>query len=124
MFGFGYFSLRIKIAKVQAELMAQVHNQQFVNEICQYAETIELIENLFKSAYYRKRKDATFLIVCAVLLRTIQNESLPLATRKSSYNWLKERYEKIQTDRQYCIDNFLLVADFEYALEDHQALSS
>ena len=74
-------------------------------------------------AYYRKRKDAAFLTTCSVLMRTLKDESVPMVLRKTAWRLLNERYQRIKLNQAYRIENFLLFADFEYALEEHDELA-
>ncbi|MGT7729955.1 hypothetical protein ACRW20_25160, partial [Escherichia coli] len=43
--------------------------------------------------------------------------------RKTAWRLLNERYQRIKLNQAYRIENFLLVADFEYALEEHDELA-
>lgn len=109
-------------SKIQAELKAQISEQITVNAICQHPESIEIIVFCSNNAYYRKRKDAAFLTTCSVLMRTLKDESVPMELRKTAWRLLNDRYQRIQLLQDYRTENFLLVADFEYALEEHGEL--
>ena len=113
---FSYLLLRYRVAKVQAELMAQIKNQEIVNLLCQSSEVIKAIDLLYKEAYYRKRQDVNFLIVCAILIMTISDKSNDRAIRELSYDLLKDRFITILRNRKYCLDNFMIVGDCEEAI--------
>ncbi|WP_241184784.1 hypothetical protein, partial [Klebsiella grimontii] len=91
--------------------------------ICHHPESIEIIAVCSTDAYYRKRKDAAFLTTCSVLMRTLKDESVPMVLRKTAWRLLNERYQRIKLNQTYRIENFLLFADFEYALEEHDELA-
>ena len=59
----------------------------------------------------------------SVLMRTLKDESVPMVLRKTAWRLLNERYQRIKLNQAYRIENFLLVADFEYALEEHDELA-
>ena len=113
---FNAIILRFRVAKVQAELQAQINNQALVSHLCQLPVSVELIDFLYRNAYYRKRKDAAFLIVCALMVQIINEISSDIEDRKASYLILKERYERLKCNRHYCIENFLVVGDCEEAI--------
>lgn len=113
---FRYLMLRVRVAKVQAELMAQVNNQDIVNNIFQKPQSIELIDLLYQKAYYRKRKDAAFLIVCALMIMVLNDSSFPEIEKDVCYHVLKDRFIKMQGDKVYCVENFMVVGDCEVAL--------
>lgn len=48
---------------------------------------------------------------------------VPMVLRKTAWRLLNERYQRIKLNQAYRIENFLLVADFEYALEEHDELA-
>lgn len=105
-----------RVAKVQAELKAQVKDQQIVNRICHRPDSIELIDLLYRHAYYRKRRDVSFLIVSAIMVQLLNNPDTAKDERLLCYKILNERYLKMRTDRDYCINNFKVIADIEEAL--------
>ena len=113
---FRYLILRLRVAKVQAELMAQVKNQEAVNNICQNAHSVEFIDLLYRKAYYRKRKDADFLIVCALMVMVINDLTFTEMEREFCYNVLKERFNRMKNDNGYCVANFMVVGDCEEAM--------
>lgn len=117
---FDYLVRRWRVAKVQAELKAQIDNQQLVNSLCQRKESLELIEYLYRNAYYRKRKDAAFLIVCSLAVMVLTGEEYSEDEKELCYLVLNARYERMRTDNQYCLDNFLIIADFKEALERYR----
>ncbi|MDU7047098.1 MAG: hypothetical protein E6326_24645 [Enterobacter roggenkampii] len=119
---FSYLKAMYHQSKIQAELKVQIHEQTTVNAICHHPESIEIIAVCSTDAYYRKRKDAAFLTTCSVLMRTLKDESVPMVLRKTAWRLLNERYQRIKLNQAYRIENFLLVADFEYALEEHDEL--
>ena len=53
----------------------------------------------------------------------LKDESVPMVLRKTAWRLLNERYQRIKLNQAYRIENFLLVADFEYALEEHDELA-
>lgn len=120
---FSYLKAMYHQSKIQAELKAQIHEQTTVNAICHHPESIEIIAVCSTDAYYRKRKDAAFLTTCSVLMRTLKDESVPMVLRKTAWRLLNERYQRIKLNQAYRIENFLLFADFEYALEKHDELA-
>lgn len=111
-----YLFLRFRVAKVQAEMMAQDRNQLTVNAICQKPESIELIDFLFSNAYYKRREDAAFLIVCALMVMAINSSNFTLQEKEYCYFILKDRFARMKSDAKYCIDNFMIVGDCEEAL--------
>lgn len=113
---FSYLVSTLRVAKVQAELIAQIKNQALVNQICHQPKVLELINFLFNNAYYKKRKDASFLIVCAIMVMVLNDDEIARNEKEIYYLILKERFEKMQQDRQYCIDNFMIVGDCDNAL--------
>jgi len=120
---FAYLKLMYHQSKIQAELKAQMPDQTTVNALCHHPESVKIIADCSAGAYYRHRKDAAFLTTCTVLMRTVKDESVPRKLRQTAWRLLNERYLRIQQDQVYRTDNFLLVADFEYALEVHNALA-
>lgn len=120
---FNYLKAMYHQSKIQAELKAQIPEQATVNAICHHPESVKIIAICASDAYYKKRKDAAFLTTCSVLMRTLQDESVPMELRKTAWRLLNERYQRIQLNQGYRTENFLLVADFEYALEDHGELA-
>ena len=46
-----------------------------------------------------------------------------MVLRKTAWRLLNERYQRIKLNQAYRIENFLLIADFEYALEEHDELA-
>lgn len=111
-----YLILKFRVAKVQAELMAQVKNQLYVNAICQKPNSIELIDLLYRKAYYRRRKDAAFLIVCALMVMIINDSGSTKEEKEFCYHVLKDRCLKMQGDTQYRMANFMVFGDCEEAL--------
>lgn len=111
-----YFFLRFRIAKVQAEMMAQDRNQLAVSTICQKPESLVLIDFLFSNAYYKKRKDANFLVVCALMVMAINSSNFTFREKEYCYFILKERFARMKSDAKYCMDNFMIVGDCEEAL--------
>lgn len=120
---FNYLKAMYHQSKIQAELKAQIHEKTTVNAICHHPESIEIIALCSTDAHYRKRKDAAFLTACSVLMRTLKDESVPMALRKTAWRLLNERYQRIKYNHAYLIENFLLVAEFEYALEEYAELA-
>lgn len=120
---FAYLKLMYHQSRVQAELKAQIADQTTVNAICHHPESVKIIADCSAEAYYRRRKDAAFLTTCTVLMRTVKDESAPKSLRHTAWHLLNQRYQRIQQDQVYRTENFLLVADLEYALEDHNELA-
>ena len=117
---FKYLLLRLRVGKVQAELMAQIHNQEIVNRLCQLPASIEQIDCLYRKAYYRKRKDVNFLIVCNIMAHILTSEISTDEDKILSFVILTERFDKIIKDTEYCRQNFMLIGDFEKALIDYR----
>lgn len=105
--------LRFRVAKVQAELNAQINNQSFVNHLCQLPQSLRLINFLSKNAYYRKRKDSAFLMVCALMLEIINDEEQQVEDRAACCDILKERLGRIKRDEAYSAQNMWLVQECE-----------
>lgn len=104
--------------------MAQCNNQKLVNSICHPLSSVEIINECFDKAYFRKRKDACFLIVCNILASVISDTNFDVSIRTQAWGLLKQRYDQIDSDFEYRKANFLLAADYEYALNDHINLNS
>lgn len=117
---FKYLMLRLRVAKVQAELMAQIHNQEIVNSLCQSPTSIEQIDWLYKNAYYRKRRDVNHLIVCNIMANILNSEVSSEGEKTLAFVVLSERFDKMTKDNEYCQQNFMLVGDFEQALLDYR----
>lgn len=117
---FKYLLLRFRVAKVQAELMAQIHNQEIVNRLCQLPASIEQIDWLYRNAYYRKRKDVNYLIVCNLLANILNSEISTEEDKRLAFVILSERFDKMTKDNEYCRQNFMLVGDFEQALLNYR----
>ncbi|MFT4271677.1 MAG: hypothetical protein QM578_11750 [Pantoea sp.] len=96
--------------------MAQIHNQEIVNRLCQLPSSIEQIDWLYRKAYYRKRKDVNFLIVCNLLANILNSEISTDEEKMLAFVILSERFDKMTKDAEYCHQNFILVGDFEQAL--------
>lgn len=109
-------------SKVQAELKAQCKNQSLVNAICHPLKSVEVINDCFERAYFKTRKDAAFLTVCNVLMSVISDNNFDKDVRKKAWLLLAERYERIDKDFEYRKNNFLLAADYEYALDEYKSL--
>lgn len=116
-----YLLLKLRLAKVQAELMAQIHNQNIVNQLCQLPGSVEQVDYLYRNAYYRKRRDVNFLIVCNIMAQILKSESSTVEEKKWAFVILSERFDKITTDKEYCRQNFVIIGDFEQALLDYRA---
>jgi len=96
--------------------MAQIKSQLHVNAICQKSKSIELIDFLYRNAYYKRRKDAAFLIVCALMVLIISDTDSTKEEKEFCYHVLKERFIKMQGDAQYRAANFMVFGDCEEAL--------
>ncbi|KNC88282.1 hypothetical protein [Trabulsiella odontotermitis] len=119
---FNYLKTMYHQSKIQAELKAQIPDQATVNAICHHPASMMIIATCARDAYYRKRKDAAFLTTCSVLMHTLKDESVPIELRKKAWYLLNERLEKIQRDHHYRMNNFMLAADYEYAIEEFSKL--
>lgn len=115
-----YLMLKLRLAKVQAELMAQIHNQNIVNQLCQLPSSVEQIDYLYRNAYYRKRKDVNFLIVCNIMAQILISDSPTVEEKKWAFVILSERFDKMTKDKEYCRQNFMIIGDFEKALLDYR----
>lgn len=92
--------LRFRVAKVQAEIVAQlkdnrVRDQGFVNRVCQTEGALELINTLFKAASYKKSKEAVFLYATTVLSRSILSKYVDEGDREICYLLLLGRLQRI-----------------------------
>lgn len=100
--------------------MAQIHNQEIVNRLCQLPASIEQIDWLYRNAYYRKRKDVNYLIVCNLLANILNSEISTEEDKMLAFVILSERFDKMTKDNEYCRQNFMLVGDFEQALLNYR----
>ena len=108
-----YIKARLFQAKVQAELMAQCKDQQFVNEVCHPIKYIDLVNTLRRVAYYKGTKIAPFLTVCAVLGEAINDTELPFHTRFLCAAHLHNRLEKSASNPQFRVQHLLLIGELE-----------
>ncbi|SUB83054.1 Uncharacterised protein [Pragia fontium] len=114
---FNSIVLRFRIAKVQAELKAQHNDQRFVNEICQDYNSVNIIDFYFQDSLFRKRKDAGFLVVCAILAKAICLKNIDDPNREICYLLLRDRVDRINSDSQYASQNSDILSDCNLALK-------
>lgn len=113
---FDALKLRIFVSRVQAELIAQHKDQQFVNAVCQVDETLEGLNEIRKNAYYRKDKIAPFLSVCYVLGEGLEAGSLSTKTREVCADLLFDRLCKARSDPYFHMRHFQIFGDLESKL--------
>ncbi len=109
--------LRFRIAKVQAELKAQHNDQLFVNEICQDYNSVNIINFYFQDSLFRKKKDAAFLVVCAILAKAILSKDMDDSSREVCCLLLRDRVDRINSDSQYASQNSEILRDCNLAFE-------
>ncbi len=108
-----YLKLRMFIAKVQAEIMAQCGNQELVNKICQYPEIIEELDVIRRTSYYRKDKNAPFLTACYVLGSALDVYYFDDDLKKKCLYLLISRLNKARENPHFSQRHFHIFSDLE-----------
>ncbi|WP_417846754.1 hypothetical protein [Thalassospira povalilytica] len=111
--------LRLFIAKVQAELMAQCGDQPLVNKICQYPEIVADLDVIRQTAYYRKDSNAAFLSSCYVLGAALDVYYFSPADKKKCAALLAQRLAKARSDPHFSMRHFQIFGDLEDKLSEH-----
>ncbi len=115
---FRTFIARRFVAKIQAELYAQYADQNFINRVCQRSESLELIEQIRKLAYYRKSKMEAFLAVCSVLSDCLSADDVDTNDKQICASLLAQRI--LRSSDQFKIRHFQLFGDIERQLMEWQ----
>lgn len=114
---FSYITRRFFIAKIQAEIIAQHNDQKFVNTVCQTPEIIETLNVIQQHAYYRKDKNAPFLIACFVLGEGLASNSFDEETKSLCAKLLIQRLTKARGDPHFQMRHFSLFSDLEEKID-------
>ncbi|WP_061795840.1 hypothetical protein [Serratia ficaria] len=115
--------LRFRVAKVQAEIVAQlkdrgVRDQDFVNRICQTEESLKIIDTLFKISYYRKSKAAVFLYASTVLANSLSSGFISEKDKKNCYMLLEERLMRMdRISYSFKVEHCLVIGEMEDAMD-------
>ncbi|HCG1441253.1 TPA: hypothetical protein NJL93_006250 [Pseudomonas aeruginosa] len=115
--------LRLRVARVQAEIAAQlkdfgVRDQDFVNRICQTEESLRLIDTLFKISYYRKSKAAVFLYASTVLANALSSRFVSAKDKRDCYPLLEERLMRMdRISKDFKIEHCLVIGEIEAAMD-------
>jgi hypothetical protein len=77
-----YFSARIFLSKVAAELYAQEDDQEFVNLVCYSSQNLSTLRMLRKESFEKGSKTWPFNAVCILLADTMESESFDIELRR------------------------------------------
>ncbi|KAA8694916.1 hypothetical protein [Pseudomonas cannabina] len=105
---FEILKMRIFVAKVQAELMAQHRDQDFVNTICQLPKNLNDLNFLRKNSYYKKEKIAPFIAACHVLCESLESKELNSQYKIICASLLAKRIQKSEGNQHFYLRHIQL----------------
>ncbi len=113
---FNSLKLRLFVAKIQAELLAQYNDQNFVNRVCQSPENLDNLNILRQQAYYKKDGAAPFITTCNLLGECIDSEQLSMEDRHICASLLAQRLNKTSNDPSFRHRHIMIFGGLEEKL--------
>ncbi len=104
---------RLFVAKIQAEIMAQHNDQDFVNEICQLPVNLEKIIFLREYAYFKKDRAAPFIVACEVLHASLYQNAISDSHKTICAALLAQRLEKVTSNPQFRLQHLMVFGKLE-----------
>jgi hypothetical protein len=114
---FEYFNVRLFLARVQTNLMAQHKDQSFTNTLCQKPEHLEYINFVRENSYFKRDKIAPFLVVCGLLGRGLEDNSLSNEQRTLCARLLADRLHRVNADQHFRLKHIFIFGELEDKLE-------
>ncbi|MBU0521633.1 MAG: hypothetical protein KJ643_05235 [Gammaproteobacteria bacterium] len=96
MLFFNYLKRRALLARVAAELKAQCHDQQLVNEVCYSPSGAHAIVGLADDRFRSKNRLRIFMIVTFLLAETMCVIGVPITIKAACVELLNQRRARIQ----------------------------
>ncbi|POP85846.1 hypothetical protein CXB40_31240 [Pseudomonas syringae pv. avii] len=94
---FDYLKKRALLARIAAELKAQCHDQNLVNEVCYSIPGVHITAELADGRFRVKNRLREFMIVTFLLAETICVIGVPITIKEACFELLSQRRARIQS---------------------------
>ncbi|PPS27094.1 hypothetical protein BVY11_17155 [Pseudomonas amygdali pv. morsprunorum] len=94
---FDYLKKRALLARIAAELKAQCHDQNLVNEVCYSIPGVHITAELADGRFRVKNRLREFMIVTFLLAETICVIGVPITIKEACFELLSQRRVRIQS---------------------------